>query len=83
MGNIKTKGATMIVATIKALGIILIVLVVCYLSTWRYERPDNDFLTPDLWERKRLIGMGHTEQCDNKMVWGDGECECKGGNDEL
>ena len=28
-------------------------------------------------EIKTLIKDGHTDHCAKRMVWGDGECECK------
>ena len=27
-----------------------------------------------------LAASGHTEHCSARQVWGDGECECKGGD---
>lgn len=24
----------------------------------------------------QLVGLGHTDHCASRIVWGDGECEC-------
>lgn len=33
-------------------------------------------------EIETLIDEGHTEHCAQRLVWGDGQCECGGSNCE-
>lgn len=39
----------------------------------------DDMAATDNDEILALCGIGHTDHCARRMVWGDGECECKYG----